>query len=577
MLQSCEVSSPERFIRAPIIKSFHPENPSFDVLVGDTVAFAIEAIDPDENALRISFTIGDSLAASGSSWMYVVGDTGDVDITGCVANQSRQSTVEWHLRRTTPENQPPVILEVQPTSANPKTIIGSSVDFSMTAMDPEGQPLSYIFTVDDSLVSGSNHYSLQATAVGDFVVKSIVSDGDRFAQHQWTLSVFGEPDSIPPAPVTLASLETGQETGELVVEWIAVGDDDMDGLPVEYVVKTSGLPIVDETSWSQASDRPGEPPPATAGEIQRMVIDALNPMDLVYVGVRARDDFGNMSPIGDVLSGIVKGNDLYGVVRDAVTGAPVPDIRVRLISSTDTTDVDGRFVYHDLPAGAGPIVVWDEDDPGSYGDYFDIISNSYEIVDEDQVELWVIPNLPLQATAYESLLDMVLGMTVEGGPYGHLLRNWDEPIDVYVTPFVNNGLDYEQVIKGALLQWEDLVGMGLFRFVDQVPLFGFYVTYDPSNDRDWYQIVEHDERLLTILGKITMRTIYDPSIEGLMHTIASHEIGHALGMGHSADQQHLMVGGVTPVVNQPTPDEVLLGRVMYNLPRAQSMFWFQFD
>jgi hypothetical protein len=45
---ACDVSSPERFIRAPIIKSFSPESSSFEVLVGDTVDFSITAIDPED-------------------------------------------------------------------------------------------------------------------------------------------------------------------------------------------------------------------------------------------------------------------------------------------------------------------------------------------------------------------------------------------------------------------------------------------------------------------------------------------------------------------------------------------------
>ena len=74
-----------------------------------------------------------------------------------------------------------------------------------------------------------------------------------------------------------------------------------------------------------------------------------------------------------------------------------------------------------------------------------------------------------------------------------------------------------------------------------------------------------------------MRMVYDPASEDLLETVAGHEFGHALGVEHSIDTGHLMIGSRTPVVNQPSSDEILLIRAIYNMPRGQSMAWYLYD
>jgi hypothetical protein len=576
-LPACDVSSPERFIRAPIIRSFSPENPTFQILTGDTVVFSVNAIDPEEGQLTFDFLLDDSLVAGASSWTYVVEDTGDVEVSGRVYNRASRSMVTWLVKRIAPVNRPPVIVDFQPPDLNPAVRVGNAIAFSMSAEDPEHRPVSYIFTVDDSLVSGSNQYVHQATKVGEHSVKSIASDGEAFTTHEWSLKVLAEPDSIPPAPVIMTSLETGQQTGELVVEWIAVGDDSLDGLATAYVARTSPVPIDGEEAWFQASDRPGEPPPAAAGQTQQMVIGFLPPAEVVHVAVRAVDDFGNLSGLANSFSARVKGNDLHGTVRDAVTGDPIPNVGITLAGDADTTDASGQYSLHSLPSGAASVRLRDDYDSPDFGAYFDVITDPIVIQDEEVFDLWMLPNMSMETTDYSSFLDFAKSMTNRGGEFWYLTKTWDHPMDVYVIPFTANGLEYTPVIEGALLEWEDLTGLDLFHFVDAIPDVGLYVTYSGTVSRDIYRVLEFDERQLPIKSEIVMRTVYDPSNTQLLDTTAGHEVGHALGMGHSDDEGHLMIGGRVPVVTQPTLDEIHLIRALYRLPRGQSMNWFHFD
>lgn len=576
-LPACDVSSPERIIRAPIIREFKPETQSFDVTTRDTIAFSISALDPEDEELYFSFSLDDSVVAGGPTWTYIVDDTGLTDVTAHVFNRASQSKITWRLNRFAAINQPPVVDAFQPVDKNPSVIVGNSVAFSMSASDPEGLGLSYIFTVEDSLVAASNRYTYMATEIGDFTIRAVASDGESFVAHEWELSVLAEPDSILPGPVFLTSLTTGTETGELVVAWVAVGDDGDQGLPTNYIVRTSRVTIDGEPEWDQASDRPGEPNPEAPGTIQQMVIKLLPPADRVWVAVRAIDDFGNLSPLGNTLDAIVKGNDLIGIVRDAATGDPAPGIRVKLAGDIAIADAQGHYALTRLPNGTGPIRVDDEDDHGAVGSYFDILTEDYTIQDGDVRDFWVIPNIALETTDYASFLSFIIRMSTLTGTYGHLLRTWDEPVDVYVPPFQANGLDYEQVVKQALTEWEDLTGIDLFQFVDEQPTNGVYFAYSDVIARDAYRAVSSDPQQLPLLGEVTMRTVYSPSSAVIMDAVAGHEFGHALGLHHSSDAIHLMVGSQVANVTQPSTDEIWLVRTLYRLPRGQNMNWFLED
>ncbi|MEJ2721800.1 MAG: hypothetical protein P8181_11780, partial [bacterium] len=280
---ACDLSDPDRFLRPPIIKSYSPGSAMLHAAMGDTMRFTIAAIDPDDKSLEYSFVLGDSIASRSNRWTYVVNDTGDVDVVGRVTNGVTDSRVRWHMTRIWPVNLPPEIVHIEPPDAEITIVLGASIDFSISATDPENRPLSYVYTADDSIVSVSRRFTYRSKFVGLVEIRAIVTDGETFASNTWMLRIAAEPDSIPPGRVHVTRLVAGAETGEIDVEWTGVGDDDMEGLPAHYIVRTSGMPIVDEHSWSSASDRPGEPVPGPPGTTHHMVIQHLPPAQLDYV------------------------------------------------------------------------------------------------------------------------------------------------------------------------------------------------------------------------------------------------------------------------------------------------------
>jgi len=576
-LHSCDVEGPDRYVRPPIIKSFSPATPSFVSSVGDSLKFSLAAMDPDHQSLDYYFLLGDSVTGDESQWTYVVEDTGDIDVDGRVTNGAAESAIRWHLRRVIPVNLPPVIVSLSPSTPEITIIVGGSVDFSISAEDPEGKPLSYVYTIGETIVGVSRQYTYRATAVGTLSIRAVVSDGESFVSHTWTLRVAAEPDDTPPAKVAITSIGPGAEAGEVDIEWTAVGDDGMAGIPSKYILKTSPQPIMDEPAWSSSSDRFGEPAPAEAGATMRMTVRELPPAQTVFMAVRAMDDFGNLSPLSDLASAKSRGLEVYGTVRNALSGEPVEGIHVKLLSIADTTGADGSFELLDLPAGTSFIRVEDESSRTQIGEYFDIVISPYDIVDQDVLNIWVLPDAPLVSDLYIDFLDWYRQLTDMDGTTIDLLDRWEPPCPVYVPPLVKNGIDYEQTLRDAFTEWEDLVGKNLFEFVGAVPDTGVYVVFSDTEELDNYLVTRRDSHRLTIQGRIAIRTVYKLENYTTFLKVTRHEVGHAVGFGHSIDAVHLMVGGRVAAVTHPSKDEIDLAKCIYNIPRGFPVVWFQTD
>ncbi|UCH84647.1 MAG: matrixin family metalloprotease [Candidatus Latescibacterota bacterium] len=577
-LLACDVNDPDRFLRPPIIKNYAPLSPTLTTAIGDTVRFSMAAFDPDDKELEYTFSLDDSLTSRSDHWLYVVHEEGEVNVVGRVTNGFTESKVRWQLSRIRPVNRPPEIVFVEPPDSEITIVVGASIDFSIGAEDPENKPLSYVYTVDGSIAGVSRHFTYHSTFVGLVEIRALVSDGEAFASNTWMLRVAAEPDSVVPARVVVTDLSPGAGVGELDVEWTGVGDDDMEGLPAHYIVRTSGQPITDEHSWNAASDRPGEPDPGQPGTLHNMVISDLPPAELVYVAVRAMDDFGNLSAISAPVGERARGMTVTGMVRDAVTNDPVPGMWVRMISAVDTTESDGLFTLTDLPAGYAHVYFWDGVSHAVLENYFDIIYSPYEIVDGGHIDMWMLPNVDLDSEDYMDFLEFFVEMTRLDGNAADVLGTWELPCQVYVPPLIANNLDYKQIIEQVFLEWEEVIELDVFEFVDEIPETGVYVHYtDNTSTREHYLVMRTDENGVPLQGRITLKNTYDETNLSLMKVIVRHEVGHALGMNHSSDPNHIMVGGRSPIADVPSPDEVLLARAMYRVPRYFILEWFRRD
>jgi hypothetical protein len=572
---SCGSHDPARVDRPPVVESFAPAGRVLTGFVGDTLQFAIHASDPDRDRLATSYLVDGAWTFDGAVFDYAVEDTGRVEVRARVSDGSHTSYIDWSVERLVPVNFPPSIETTLPVEPNPVLVIGNRIDFAVIASDPERETLAYTYSVNDSLVAWERQFTYEATSLGTKRVLVRVSDGGNSDVHEWLLKVTTVPDAIPPAPVVITRAETGTEPGEVYLEWTAVGRDGMVGKPSLYQVRTSPAPILTEADWARGSDRPGVPAPAPAGETMQMVVGGLQPARPTYIAVRATDDFGNISAIQPPVQVVTRGMRFGGRVVDTVTGQGLANAIVTFGNVQLVTASDGTFEFTEQGYGSGVIAARDEQgaEIGAYYDY----DMEYSVEHLDVVNMYLIPNRPLQTTYYTDFLNFFRVMTDVGGiPYPADQRRRDLPIGLFCRPYVKDGLDYAETIRAVAQEYDAILGTMVFvPASDPLPAERVETAYNTTLQRDRYTVLEWTPDYYPLSGLIEFRTHYTPSVVEPFKVIIRHEIGHSLGLGHSLDPKHLMVGGPAPSVPTLTGDEIAVLRTYYTIPRGWNVRRYQ--
>jgi hypothetical protein len=157
-------------------------------------------------------------------------------------------------------------------------------------------------------------------------------------------------------------------------------------------------------------------------------------------------------------------------------------------------------------------------------------------------------------------------------PYTADQRRRELPIALYCRPYTHAGLDYAATIEAVGDELAGVFGSPVFyRAPDPLPAARVETTYNGVITRDRYSIREWSPDYYPLAGLIEFRVHYADSTVEAFKQIIRHELGHALGLNHSFDPGHLMVGFQAASVPSFTPDEVALLRSYYSIPRGWDM------
>ena len=113
------------------------------------------------------------------------------------------------------------------------------------------------------------------------------------------------PEDIPPAMIV--DLEVENPGGSWMgLRWTATGDDGLIGTASSYDVRYSTAPL-DEMNFAAAARASNPPNPLPAGAVQQMRVEGLEFEAIHYFAVRARDEWGNASPLSNLAIGTTLG------------------------------------------------------------------------------------------------------------------------------------------------------------------------------------------------------------------------------------------------------------------------------
>ncbi len=203
----------------------------------ETINFFIDAYDPDGNPLEYSWKVDGTEVSTVSSYdfttdyssagIYVV----TLDVTDNFVSDNTLSYL-WDVE-VLDVDQPIIVNDIIPDPGNLIIIEGETINFSIDAYDPDGNPLEYNWELDGVVVSNTSAYDFitNMNSAGYYVLTLFVTDNysDSILEFTWFITVLDSSanivvTSIVPAPglVTLYELD---EINFVIDAYTMNGDD----------------------------------------------------------------------------------------------------------------------------------------------------------------------------------------------------------------------------------------------------------------------------------------------------------------------------------------------------------------
>ncbi|PID26726.1 MAG: hypothetical protein CR982_08795 [Candidatus Cloacimonadota bacterium] len=218
----------------------------------ESINFSIDAYDPDGNDLSYSWLLNNVMVSSSSSYLFTTDqssiDSYSVELIvsdgdGSLINKS------WNINMI--ENSI-VVNEVLPSSGGSYTIWESeSIDFSVDAFNPNGDPLEYEWILEGEVVSNDSSYQFTTTtnSSGNYSLGLKISSEGSTIFYSWDIMVKDLDQHIVvnqviPSPGGIYIME------QYSSEEFSIDAYDPDGNSLYYIWKLNGEDVSISNSYS---------------------------------------------------------------------------------------------------------------------------------------------------------------------------------------------------------------------------------------------------------------------------------------------------------------------------------------
>ncbi len=182
----------------PTITERTPDSDVVLLAEGDSTTLSIVAVDPDADDLTYRWAIGGTPqdGETGPSLVFETGfsSNGSYEVEAAVEDgRGGFDTTSWTIH-VAEVNQPPLITASTPAAATAGVLENSTLNFSVTASDPDDDPITYQWRIDDLDVGGATTalfgFSPNFSMAGSHDIAVLVAD-DRGASaaRTWDVTV----------------------------------------------------------------------------------------------------------------------------------------------------------------------------------------------------------------------------------------------------------------------------------------------------------------------------------------------------------------------------------------------------